>query len=263
MLVFPQLVTGAAALYPVTRVASTRTVVNVLPGGERVKYADPDWGDRVWELRASGLTRDEWDAIEALHDDARGRLHTFTLLDPVGNLLKRSEQFDEPEWDNTPLVSATGGISDPMGGTRAMQVDNGAAIPGGVVQTIDAPGNFKYSVSVWARRADPGTVSLAALTTGGGVARDFAVSGTWKRLSLFVDLGLATESMTFSVQLPAGDIAELFGMQVEVQLAPSAYRRTGAQGGVYQARFASDELIGRARGTDIYDAVIRIVSKGS
>ena len=51
-------------------------------------------------------------------------------------------------------------------------------------------------------------------------------------------------------------------MQVEAQLAASPYKRTGARAGVYSnARFASDELTVTAQSTDVYDAVIQIVSR--
>jgi len=72
--------------------------------------------------------------------------------------------------------------------------------------------------------------------------------------------GQATTTLTFSVQLPAGASVDLFGAQAEVQLAPSDYKQTGVRGGVYSnARFASDQLTVTAQGTDVYDAVIRIV----
>ena len=41
MLVFPQLTTGAAALYPVTRQSALRTVVNTLGDGSTVVYDEP------------------------------------------------------------------------------------------------------------------------------------------------------------------------------------------------------------------------------
>ena len=64
MLVFPQPTTGAAALHPVIRKHATRTVANVLGDGRTVVFADPDAGIREWELRATGLTLEEWTAIE-------------------------------------------------------------------------------------------------------------------------------------------------------------------------------------------------------
>src|SRR5689334_10898298 len=105
MLVFPQLASGSAAMYPVLRQNLTRTVVNVLRDGSAVVFADPDAASQEWELRLVGLTLAEATAIETLFDAASGGLATFTFLDPAGNLLRRSEEFDATEWDNGPLIS--------------------------------------------------------------------------------------------------------------------------------------------------------------
>ena len=65
----------------------------------------------------------------------------------------------------------------------------------------------------------------------------------------------------FGAELDAGASVDLFGMQVEAQRGVSDYKKTGASGGVYaDARFAEDELTVTARGTDVFDAVIRIVA---
>ena len=130
MLVFPQLATGASALYPVTRRNVTRTVVNALGDGSTVVLGDPDAGMREWELRATGLTLNEWTAIDTLFQAVTGRFATFTFLDPFGNLLLRSEEFGDPAWDNSPLIQLTAGVSDPLGTTRATQVVNAGSAAG-------------------------------------------------------------------------------------------------------------------------------------
>ena len=79
-----------------------------------------------------------------------------------------------------------------------------------------------------------------------------------------VDLGGSSESVTFGAVLAAGGSADLFGMQVEAQPGVSTYQKTGARGGVHsRARFDGGIFSVRAQGTDVYDAVVRIVSKGS
>jgi len=51
---------------------------------------------------------------------------------------------------------------------------------------------------------------------------------------------------------------------VEAQPAASDYKTTGTAGGVRSnARFASDEIQVTAQGTDVYDAVIHVVSAES
>lgn len=261
MLVFPQLATGAAVLYPVARRNVTRTVVNALGDGSTVVFGDPDAGTREWELRAAGLTLNEWTAIDTLFQAVMGRFATFTFLDPFGNLLLRSEEFGSSEWNNSALIQLTPGVSDPLGTTRATQVINAGSAAGAVAQTLAVPGNFRYTLSVWAKTTGASNVTLSATTLGGSATRSVALTSQWRRASLDVRLGLNTESVAFGVELDVGAIVDLFGMQVEAQIGASDYKKTGSSGGVYaQARFAEDELTVTAKGTDMFDAVVRIVA---
>jgi hypothetical protein len=261
MLVFPQLATGASAVYPVTRMNVTRTVVNTMSDGSTVVFGDPDAGMREWELRAYGLTLDEWTWIDTLFQAAAGRFATFTFLDPIGNLLLRSEEFGDPAWNNSPLIQLTPGVSDPLGTTRATQVVNAGSAAGVVAQTLAVPGNFRYTLSVWAKTTGVSNVTLSATTSGGSGTRSIALTGQWMRASLDVELGLPTDSVIFGVALDVGAIVDLFGMQVEAQPGASDYKKTVGSGGVHAtARFAEDELTVTAKGTDVFDAVIRIVA---
>jgi hypothetical protein len=262
MLVFPQLTTGAAAVYPVFRKYVTRTVVNALGDGNTVMFADPDAGMREWELRAAGLTLEEWTAIETLFQAVSGRLTTFTFLDPAGNLLLRSEEFGEPVWDISPLIQLTAGIGDPLGTTRATRVVNASSSIGAVAQTLAVPGTFRYALSVWAKTTGASIVTLSATTAGGSATQVFELTSLWRRVFLEISLGLNTESVAFGAVLEAGASVDLFGMQVEAQRGASDYQMTGGTGGVYgQARFTEDELTVTARGTDVFDGVVRITCR--
>lgn len=261
MLVFPQLATGAPALYPVTRMSLTRTVSNVLADGSTVLFADPDAETKEWELRAAEMTLNEWTAIDTLFQAVAGRFGTFTFLDPMGNLLLRSEEFGDPAWTNSPLIQLTPGVGDPLGTTRATQAVNAASVTGAITQTLTVPGNFRYTLSVWAKTTGVSNVTLSATTTGGAAARNCALTGQWGRYALDVNFGLNTQSVVFGVELDVGAIVDLFGMQVEAQPGASNYKRTGSSGGVYaQARFAEDDLTATAKGTDRFDSVVRIVA---
>jgi hypothetical protein len=264
MLVFPQMTTGAVALYPIQRRRSRRTVVNTLRDGSSVVYADPDLADKQWDLECVGLNAVEWAAVEGLFDSVTGRLGTFTFLEPAGNLLAQSASFGASEWDNSALVSVVSGIDDPFGGTSGSRITNGGPTAGDVAQPLAVPGEFQYSLSVWARATVASSVTLFATTAGGSAERAFDLTGQWRRVVLPVGLDQVTELVTFGVRLGAGLTVDLFGMQVDAQPGAGDYQKTGANGGVHpKARFGSDVLTVRARGTDVYDAAIRIVSKGS
>jgi hypothetical protein len=150
----------------------------------------------------------------------------------------------------------TPGIADPLGTTRATRVVNAGQTVESVAQTLNVPGNFHYCWSVWARSAGGSSVTLAVAN----VTRVIALGPQWQRVFVSGNPGQATTAVSFNIQLPAGASVDLFGAQAEAQLAPSDYKQTGVRGGVYsRARFASDQLTVTAQGTDVYDAVIRIV----
>src|SRR5579872_483662 len=261
MLVFPQLTTGAAALYPVTKQGLQRTVVNVLADGSTVVYADPDGAVAGWALRATGLTLAEWNAIESLFQQTSGMAGTFTFLDPVGNLLLQSEDFSAGAWTIGELIQLTAGITDPLGTTRATRLVNAGQAAAGLTQTLSIPGNFQYCLSGWVRSTAGSAVTLAVANS----SKFFAAGTQWKRVYFSANPGQAgAATVTFGAQIAAGGSMELFGMQAEAQLGPSDYKITGAAGGVYpKARFGSDQITVTAQGTDVYDAVIQIVSTES
>ena len=257
MLVFPQLWTGASALYPVTLKLIQRTVVNTLADGSTVVFADPDAAATGWELHASGMTLAEWTAIEALFVASSGMWQTFTFLDPTGNLLEQSENFGAGAWTNGALIELTTGVADPVGTTRATGVINAGEATESVAQTLNVPGNFQYCLSVWARTDSGSSLTL----TIGSASQAFVLTAAWQRISYATNLGTNATSVTFGVELGVGASVDLFAMQVEAQLAPSDYKLTTTQGGVYpNARFGADTFTVTAQGTDVYDAVIPIVN---
>jgi hypothetical protein len=168
MLVFPQLVTGASALYPVTKTSIQRTVVNTLGDGSTVVFSDPNAAALAWELHSSGMTLAEWSAIEALFLATSGMWQTFTFLDPTGNLLADSENFAGGAWTNGALIQLTTGVADPLGTTRATGVVNAGEAAESVAQILAVPGNFHYCLSVWARTPGTSGATLTISTTGGG-----------------------------------------------------------------------------------------------
>ena len=260
MLVFPQLVTGASALYPLKKTSIQRTAINKMADGSVWVFADPDGVAKAWELHATGMTPAEWDAIEALFQATSGMWQTFTFLDPTGNLLSQSENLGAGVWTNGALIQLTAAVADPLGTTRATRVTNAGAAAAAVTQMLNVPGNFEYCFSVWARTAGTSGVTLTASTTGANFAQAFALSGNWSRITLAGNLGQSTSQVTFGAQLDSGATVDLFGMQVEAQLAASDYKQTTGEGGVYsKARFGSDSISVTAQGTDVYDAVIQIL----
>jgi hypothetical protein len=262
MLVFPQVITGGAGLYPITKYRVQRTVRNQLSDGRTDTYSDTAAAYTVWQIDGKGLTRQEWDAIEGLFVQASGSLNTFTFLDPVGNLLTNSESLADNVWLKTAGLQLTTGVTDPLGTPRASKVVNAVQASGTVEQALAIPGSFHYCMSGWFRTTSGSKVALAIDAGTNEISQTFDLGAQWQRVFLSGNPHEApATSVTFAIRLLPGAMVEVFGLQAEAQLAPSEYKFTGPRGGVYKnARFATDQVVGRAQATDIHDTVIRVVS---
>jgi hypothetical protein len=211
--------------------------------GLSIRVADPGAERVEWELPLTGLSEAEWTAIEDLFAESEGALKSFHFVDPMDNLLAWSEDFTQQVWVKDPMLALTPGVADPLGTTRATLVNNNGAAAQRVQQVLSAPGGFHYAWSVQVRSAGAGQVRLLASAGAASQSGIQAVGSDWRRVHLSVKLSSQAESIAFGIELDAGASVEVFGAQVEAQVAPQAYKLTGARSAVYsQARFASDVL---------------------
>jgi len=261
MLVFPQLTTGAAALYPMVRRQRVRTVLGRTEDGHCEIFRDVDYFVTEWDLHMRGLVPSEWEAIRDLFQQTKGQLLSFSLLEPAGNLLARSEDFLDTAWLKDSALVLTSGQTDPFGTTRAIRIENTSGSTGIVRQTLDVPGNFVYCFSIWARSASNTNIALTIHAGSVTVSKPYVVGSTWRRI--FVSGTTASPSASevqFGATLAAGAVVDLFAAQAEAQPAPSDYQLRGATSGVHRVRFATDELTVTAQATEVFDTLVRLVS---
>lgn len=260
MLTFPQLASGAGAQYPLTRSRSRRTVRNVLPDGSDVKFTDEGAGAARWDVNLRELSDAEVQAVVNLFTACEGRLRTFTFVDPGANLLAASSDVTNAVWHKDPLLQVTAGIADPTGGTRAFGLVNAGQAPQSLRQTLAAPGSFQYCFSLYARSAGAAAIRLIRSSATANQATGFALGGNWQRISSSGALGGSDPSVTFAIELVAGAAVEVFGLQVEAQVSPSAYMETGPSGLYSRARFDMDTLTAVALAPGRSDLIVKIVS---
>jgi hypothetical protein len=239
MFYFPQLSSGATGQFPITRQRSARTVVNQSWQGYQVKLADPGAAITDWHLSFAEMSDQELAALEALFQAVEGRLTPFTFLDPADNLLAWSEQQSQAVWQAGPLLTLTGGVTDPMGGTAAYQVSNPTAATLTLQQSINAPASLDYCLSVYARSDQSTQVWLVR----GSATEAQAIGPVWTRLTSAGQLQDTADSISFGIALDPGATVDIFGIQAEAQTAASLYKQTAETGGVYpNARFRDDAL---------------------
>ena len=239
MLYFPQLNSGGVAQFPIEKTLVTRTVVNETWSGNRVTYEDDNAPLVRWKLAYKGLESDEYDRIRVLFEASRGRLGTFTFLDPAANLLAWSEDLSQGAWVRDPLLAATAGIADPWGGTRATRLANSGSVWQGITQSLPVSGGFQYAFSVWARGTGGPAVRLVRQTT----VQEVPLDAAWRRVALVGSPAVAADQVSFGLRVAPGGQADVVGFQVEAQLVPSLYKPSAARSGVYlNARFDQDDL---------------------
>jgi hypothetical protein len=237
MSAYPQLISGTLSQFPLKKRLQSRTVLNNLADGSSIKLADANGGSTGWQLQYAGLTDAETASLRQFFESCEGSLNGFTFVDPAGNLLAWSEDLTNSVWQAGPLLAVTGGVSDPQGGTKGFSLVNSGAAAQGVSQTLNAPGGYVYTVSVYAQANPSASVTLSI----GNQSKSLAIGPSWSRISFTASGDPTASSLAFAIQCAPGALA-IFGPQVEAQPAASSYKRSST-GGVYQnARFQDDAL---------------------
>jgi hypothetical protein len=236
MLVYPQLPTGALSQYPLVKRQQQRTVSNAAADGSSIKVADPAGARIDWQLHYKGLSDLELSALQQFFVSAEGSLNGFTFLDPAGNLLAWSEDLSNAVWDAGPFLAITGQVTDPFGGTGAFHLTNSGAGSQSVIQTLNAPAGYLYTISVYARAAQATTIGLLL----GSHRAEATLGSEWSRVSFSGSDDPTAAAIAIGVDLLPGAAIDIFGPQAEPQAAPSNYQKS-ARGGVYDnARFRDD-----------------------
>jgi hypothetical protein len=239
MLTYPQL-----THFPIVKRRQRRTVLNRMADGRTVKLADPAGEVTEWRLSYSDLSDAEVEVLQAFFAAAEGSLEEFRFVDPTANLLAWSGSPGEAVWSKGPLltVSAKDGI---------WNLRNAGAGPQAITQTIEAPNDFVYCFSLYARAADGGSVRMLA----GDRAVEQMVGAEWRRFRMTVTV----DDPTFGIEAPPGASVEVRGVQVEAQVNASAARES-VSGGVYDgAHLRDDALEVIATGVNRNSCTVKIV----
>ncbi len=255
MPVYPQLGSGALSQFPGQKIRRARTVVNQAADGSTIKLADPLGAVTEWNLTYTDLIAAEASALLAFYAAVEGTLTGFTFLDPVGNLLAASDDLNEAAWQKDPLLSLTGSVNDPLGGTLAWRLTNSGAAEQALGQTLEAPGAYLYCLSAYVRAAAASSVGL----TIGSQATQRAVTAEWTRIAWTSNGDAQATSVRFAMEISAGAAVEVYGLQVEAQAAASGYKAS-VRGGVYEgAHLGEDVLTITSTDVDRHSCKLKVV----
>jgi hypothetical protein len=238
MSLFPQIGAGSVAQFPLTRSRRWRAIANQLESTEQIMLPDTAAGEIGWRLSYQDLTDTEAGALSSLFASSQGSFGAFTFVDPMANLLGWSEDLSQPVWQ-AGLLQHASGVNDPLGTLRASSITNASPGAQTLTQTLALPGSYVACFSVYLRSDTAGSVTLQR----DGTHVTAAVGPAWQRVFVSgAGTGEAVQS-SFSISVAAAQTVDVWGLQVEVQPYPSAYRQTTAPLGIYEETyFENDEL---------------------
>lgn len=240
---FPHLNHGTGSQYPIRRTTRYRTVVNANDLTTNLRTTDPGSRRMAWWLRYQGLADSELAALTALFRDTRGPLRSFTYLDPEANLLSHSETLTNAAWQKSAGLSVSVAASNPDVAQSSCQLVSSPGQTAEIYQWLDVPASCRWVLSVYARSATPAQVSLFLRTAADERNRSFTLTSAWKRYSFGDQFWTSGEGLDAGFRMGGGATVEISALQLECQAAPSRYKRSDTQGGIYRdARFSQDTL---------------------
>lgn len=254
---YPQIGAGSMAQLPVSRTRKWRAIKNSLESGEQVTLPDRTAGQIEWKLTYQDLSSAEAQSLSSMFASSQGQFAPFAFVDPMANLLGWSEGLSQSCWQ-AGLMQVNAGLADPLGTQRAWSLANPNTAAQTLQQTVAIPGSYVACFSAYLQSGVPGTVILqrdgnqTTLRVGPGWTRGY-LSG--------VGANGAAQSI-FSIVVNAGQLVNVWGLQVEAQPYPSAYKQTGEAPGIYEETyFAGDELTMTSTGPGLSACEIGLVSR--
>ncbi len=220
---------------------------------------DPGAARFVWELSYSDLAAADMAALQFLYSACCGPLRAFTFIDPTDNMLAWSSDFAKQTWQISSEIKVSSGAQDPEGNNAAFTVTNLGQAPEQISQILAVPASYRYCFSVYALANRTSNITLALAGASAQASKTFVVGPNWARLSFAEKLADPGFTLTVSISLDPGQQVQLYGIQLEPQLAPSRYRPTGQRGGVYpNAHWATDEFVVAAQATNLFSTAFSI-----
>jgi len=246
---FPILRSGVAVQYPVARITRHGLIRAETPGGAVWQGLSGARPVRRWHMAFRDLTDQEIEALVQLHE-ACGSWKTFRFADPAANLVRWSEDLSQPVWGRSAGVTVTSTGLDAEGAGEFLIVNTSAGA-GYLWQDLDlAPG----AICCFSCEVRSAGMEQAALHAA-GERKAISGAGAWQ---LQYVTGASTGGLQrVQIEVGAGGSLYVRHVQAELQLAPSAYKPSFEDGGVFsKTRFAQEGIRVVTTGPDRHSADI-------
>lgn len=226
-----------------------------------ILYSDPGGARIVWQLYYTDLATSDVVALQMHFNSCVGPLHAFTFIDPTDNMLLSSSDLGAAPWQISTLIHLVSGMADPDGGSAAFLVSNTGQANQEITQTLAVPANYQYCFSAYAISDQPSMLTLIRRSAAAEEDTAFSIGPSWSRIVSSGKLDDPATNFTVAIRLTPGQQVQLYGLQLEAQLAPSRYRPTAETGGVYSdAHWGVDQLTLVAEAPNLFSTAFSIES---
>ncbi len=256
-LCYPQLSTGVISQFPLTKTFAYRTVVNELPDGSAIRLSDADATTLSWDLRYSGLSSAERDALSSFFELTAGSLKSFLFLDPRGNLLRYSDDLTKSVWSVDGLLRVQ--LEDGV-----LHVTNTAQTASSFQQHVATAAGYTVCGSALVRSGGGAPINVTGFLSTPAVEKgsQISVGADWTVVVTSTVTDADSNDVAFGLRFPAGAVVEVKNLQLEAQPGRSAYKRTaGVSGRFEETRFDQSSLTFRADGIEDYATTVHLTSR--
>jgi len=257
-MLLPQLQSRAVVQRSVTRRAHAARVVNRLEDGSLLMSGMLRSLRHEWDLEYVGLTDSELFTLEDFANAARGMEGGFTFIDPMANMLTKSEDLTGLPW----IQSAYCDVTSEGVGEEGYSVHGVASQSAGVEsvsQDVNVAGQGWMSGSCWVRATEAVTGSLIMNSGAEEWRSEFVAKPEWNRLRVSAMVSTGSGPLRFSIEAAPGARFDVMGVQLEHQAFPSEYKPSRGDGGIHQgARIVDGSFSGTRQAPDWCDCHFRI-----
>lgn len=230
LLPFPALDSGAIAQAPVQLSIQRRIPRTVFPDGSQVIANLDNRRQYLWKLQYNHLSMAEQERFTAFLEAIQRGAVEFLFPDPLGNLLRNSEDLSGPAWTKSPGLEV--GPIEYIPGRTSWILTNSTAIVQQLEQVVGLPSNYSLCFSIWATWTSEQSFALR-VGAAGSERRASLVADAPKQFAVSERPAANSSTIRVAVEVPPNSQLIVSSPQLEIGLKPQGYVSTGEQCGVF------------------------------
>lgn len=227
---FPMLDNGLAIQLPIELRISKHIVHNQFRDGSVLTNSESSGTKYSWAWTHSNLSDTEMARFVNFWEQTGRGARAIRFYDPLGNLLRHSEELASAEWQRVGLIDVT--EMDPLDGTRQYLLTNSGDTDAEIAQAVNVDSLVSLVLSVKATWAGAANIVLASTAEGSNIERGYSIDGS-RICEMPIRSGLQGSIRRIAIRVPAHTQVIVSEAQLEVGLKRGDYLISN-EGGIFE-----------------------------